>query len=92
MYHEERRIRKPSSQPCYLRTWNNLTAPLNYAAAARIRECGNRKSTAIPMLEELCLKFFFSILEEKMIKENNRLTPQEYTQLPLPPTMISEMM
>ena len=44
------------------------------------------------MLEELCLKIFFSILEEKRIKENKGLSPQEYTQLPLPPTMISEMM
>ena len=92
IYREERRIREPSNQPCYLRTWNNLTAPLNYAAAARIRECGNRKSTTIPMLEELCLKKIFSILEEKRIKENKGLSPQEYTQLPLPPTMISEMM
>ena len=92
MYHEEERIREPSSQAYKLRTWNNLTAPLNYAAAARIREWGNRKSTAIPILEELCLKKVFSIFEEKMIKENHGLSPQEYTQLPLPPTMISEMM
>ena len=92
MYREEERIREPSSQACKLRTWNNLTTPLNYAAAARIRECGSRKSTAIPMLEELCLKKVFSIFEEKMIKENHRLRPQEYTQLPLPPMMISEMM
>ena len=89
---EERRIREPLSQACKLRTWNNLTAPLNYAAAARIRECGNRKSSAILMLEELCLKKVFLIFEEKMIKENHRLNPQEYTQLPLPPMMISEMM
>ena len=44
------------------------------------------------MLEELCLKNVFSILEEKRIKENRRLSPHECTQLPLPPTMISEMM
>ena len=92
VYHEEERITEPSSQACKLRTWNNLTAPLNYAAAARIRECGNRKSGAISMLEELCLKKVFSIFKEKMIKENHRLHPHEYTQLPLPPTMISEMM
>ena len=63
-----------------IRTWNNLTTPLHYGAAARIWECKNRKTKTIPLLEELCLKNVFSILVE-----NHKLTQHGIKQLPLPP-------
>ena len=65
-----------------IRTWNNLTTPLHYGAAARIWECKNRRA----VLEELCLKNVFSILVE-----NHKLTQHGIKQLPLPPMMISKM-
>ena len=92
MYRQEEKNGEPPGNTYKLRTWNNLTTPLNYAAAARIRECGNPTSTSISLLEELCLKAVFSIFEKKMFKENNRLNPEKYQQLPLPQMMISKMM
>ena len=74
-------------QTCLMRTWNNLTAPLHYGAAVRIRECKNQRTRTIPLLEELCLKRVFSILTE-----NRKLSPHQWKQLPLPPMMISKMM
>ena len=64
IYREEKNT-EPLGKTYKLRTWNNPTAPLNYAVASRIRECGNRRSTGIPLLEELCLKKVFSIFKEK---------------------------
>ena len=87
IYRIEERMTEPPIQECMLRTWNNLTLPLNYAAATRIRECKNQTSMAIPLLEEQCLKKIFSIL-----KDNYKLCPHRYKKLPLPPTMISKMM
>ena len=69
-----------------IRTWNNLTTPLHYGAAARIQECKNRRTKTIPLLEELCLKNVFSILVE-----NHKLTQHGIKQLPLLPMMISKM-
>ena len=92
IYREEEGNTEPSGHTYKLRTWNNPTTPLNYAAAARIRECGNQRSTAIPLLEELYLKKVFSIFKEKMLKENHKLSPEKYQQLPLPQMMISKMM
>ena len=68
-----------------IRTWNNLTTPLHYAVAARIRECKNRN--AHPLLEELCLRKIFSLLERK-----NCVIIEECKELPLPPGIISKMM
>ena len=68
-----------------IRTWNNLTTPLHYAVAARIRECKNRN--AHPLLEELCLKKIFSLLERK-----NCVIIEECKELPLPQMIISKMM
>ena len=85
--HVEGRITEPPIWTYMLRTWNNLTAPLHYGAAARIWECKNQRTTTIPLLEELCLKRVFSILAE-----NQKLTPDQWKQLPLPPMMISKMM
>ena len=73
-------ITEPPIQTCLMRTWNNLTTPLHYGAAARIRECKNQRTGAIPLLEELCLKRVFSILAE-----NRKLSPHQWKQLPLPP-------
>ena len=58
------RITGPPIWTYLLRTWDNLTAPLLYGAAARIQECKNRRARMIPLLEELCLKRVFSILVE----------------------------
>ena len=43
-------------------------------------------------LKNCVWKKFFSIFEEKMLKENHRSTPHKYQQLPLPPMMVSKMM
>ena len=82
----EGRITEPPIRAYLLRTWNNLTAPLHYGAAARIWECKNRRTRTIPLLEELCLKRIFSILVE-----NYKLTHHGLKQLPLPPMMISKI-
>ena len=82
----EGRITEPLIWAYLLRTWNNLTAPLHYGAAARIWECKNRRTRTIPLLEELCLKRIFSNLVE-----NYKLTCHGLKQLPLPPMMISKM-
>ena len=58
----EGKITEPPIQAYLLRTWNNLTTPLHYRAAARIWECKNRRTRTIPLLEKLCLKRIFSIL------------------------------
>ena len=63
-----------------------LNDPLTLWAAARIRECKNRRTKMIPLLEELCLKNVFSILVE-----NHKLAQHGIKQLPLPPMMMSKM-
>ena len=69
IYRIEETITEPPIWACMLRTWNNMNAPLHYVAAVtRIRECKNWRSTAIPLLEELCLKNVFSILKEKIFE------------------------
>ena len=82
----EGRITEPLIWAYLLRTWNNLTAPLHYGAAARIWKCKNQRTRMIPLLEELCLKRIFSILVE-----NYKLTHHGLKQLPLPPMMISKI-
>ena len=61
----EGRITGPPIRTHLIRTRNNPTVPLHYAAVARVRECKNQKSTTIPLLEELCLKKVFLNFERK---------------------------
>ena len=84
--HTVGRITEPPIRTYLLRTWNNLTTPLYYRAAARIQECKNRRTRMTPLLEELCLKRVFSFLVE-----NYKLSCHGLKQLPLPPMMISKM-